>query len=142
MDELQYFEAEAVLMFFVRFLRRSLQMQIIRWQSNTQPQEQELRARMQQDGLSPYAWSNEPGAHYATHSHSYEKVLYCVRGSIRYIMHDQSNESGSERFLDLTPGDCMILPAGVRHSADVGPQGVTCLEAAHYHDKDSRVRSA
>ena len=57
-------------------------MQIIRWQDATQPQEQELRNRMQQQGLSPYSWSNGPYDTYAVHSHSYEKVLYCVRGSI------------------------------------------------------------
>lgn len=100
-------------------------MQIIRWQGTT-PQEQELRSRMQQQGLSPYSWSNGPYDTYSVHSHSYEKVLYCVRGSIRFILPDQPE---SERNIDLTPGDCMILPAGVRHSAEVGPQGVTCLEA-------------
>jgi hypothetical protein len=30
------------------------------------------------------------------------------------------------------PGDRLDLPAGVRHSAIVGPQGVTCLEAHVY----------
>jgi len=29
----------------------------------------------------------------------------------------------------FAPGDCMILPARTRHSAEVGFQGVTCLEA-------------
>jgi len=62
---------------------RSNYMQIVRWQEATLPQEQELRRRMQQQGLSPYSWSNGPGDTYAVHSHSYEKVLYCVRGSIR-----------------------------------------------------------
>lgn len=102
-------------------------MQIIRWSEKTSPLEQELRRRMQQEGLSPYTWSNAPGDIYAVHSHSYEKVLYCVRGSIRFVLPDQSTE---ERHIDLVPGDCMILSAGVRHSAYVGPHGVTCLEAS------------
>jgi len=101
-------------------------MQIVRWQEATMPQEQELRRRMQQQGLSPYSWSNGPGDTYAVHSHNYEKVLYCVRGSIRFVLPDQPENS---RNIDLEPGDCMILPARVRHSAYVGPQGVTCLEA-------------
>ncbi len=101
-------------------------MQVTRWQEATSPQEQELRKRMQQQGLSPYTWSNGPGDTYAVHSHSYEKVLYCVRGSIRFALPDHPEAS---RNIDLTPGDCMILPAGTRHSALVGPQGVTCLEA-------------
>jgi len=104
-------------------------MQVIHWQESTPPQEQELRKRMQEKGLSPYAWSNGPGEQYAVHSHSYQKVLYCVRGSIRFVLPDQA---ASSRIIDLAPGDCMLLPAGTRHSAQVGPQGVTCLEAAQY----------
>jgi mannose-6-phosphate isomerase-like protein (cupin superfamily) len=101
-------------------------MQVIRWQEAQQPLEQELRNRMQREGLSPYSWSNGPGDSYAVHRHSYEKVLYCVCGSIRFVLPDQPESS---RTLDLTPGDCMILPASIRHSAYVGPRGVTCLEA-------------
>jgi mannose-6-phosphate isomerase-like protein (cupin superfamily) len=101
-------------------------MQIVRWQETAVPQEQDLRRRMQIEGLSPYSWSNGPGDTYAVHCHGYEKVLYCVHGSIRFVLPDQPEAS---RNIDLSPGDCMILPAGVRHSALVGPQGVTCLEA-------------
>ena len=101
-------------------------MNIIRWQETQPPQEQELRRRMQQEGLSPYAWSNGPGDRYAVHSHTYEKVLYCVRGSIRFVLPDRPDSISA---VDLAPGDCMVLPAGVRHSAEVGPQGVLCLEA-------------
>ena len=101
-------------------------MRIIRWQSTEPPQEHELRSRMQREGLAPYSWSNGPGDTYAVHSHSYEKVLYCVRGSIRFVLPDSPEDS---RAIDLAAGDCMILPARIRHSAYVGPQGVTCLEA-------------
>jgi uncharacterized protein YjlB len=104
-------------------------MQVVRWREATVPQEQELRRRMQQEGLAPYTWSNGPGDSYAVHSHSYEKVLYCVRGSIRFVLSDGLDAPGNMSVIDLAPGDCMILPAGVRHSALVGPQGVTCLEA-------------
>jgi len=101
-------------------------MQVIRWQGTQQPQEHELRSRMQKEGLAPYSWANGPGDNYAVHSHNYEKVLYCVCGSIRFMLPDQPDSS---RMVDLTPGDCMILPANTRHSAHVGPSGVTCLEA-------------
>ena len=105
------------------------QTQVIRWQGATQPTEQILRQQMQAQGLAPHAWSNGPGDYYAIHSHSYEKVLYCVSGSIRFILHDTV---GAESYVDLAPGDCMILPIGVRHSAQVGNKGVTCIEAARY----------
>ncbi len=101
-------------------------MQIIRWQEATGPQESTLRERMQQEGLSSYTWSNGPDARYAVHSHSYEKVLYCVHGSIRFDL-PASGDS-----VDLAPGDCLILPANTPHSANVGPRGVTCMEAARH----------
>src|SRR5579859_3106920 len=97
-------------------------MQVIRWQGAEPPQEHELRSRMQREGLAPYSWSNGVGDTYAVHSHAYEKVLYCVRGSIRFVLPDSPEGS---RAIDLTAGDCMILPARIRHSAHVGPQGVT-----------------
>ena len=107
-------------------------MQIVRWSETTPPQEQELRRRMQREGLSPYTWSNAPGDTYAVHSHSYEKVLYCVSGSIRFVLPDQP---AADQNIDLAPGDCMVLPAGARHSAYVGPYGVICLEASRQASK-------
>ena len=107
-------------------------MQVVRWQAEAPPREQELRERMQQEGLSPYTWSNGHGFTYAVHSHDYEKVLYCVRGSIRFALPDHRDAGGNESAVDLAPGDCLILPRGTRHSAVVGAQGVTCMEAPRY----------
>lgn len=101
-------------------------MEIIRWQGATQPQEAELRQRMLAEGLSPSSWSNGPGDEYAVHSHRYTKILYCVRGSIRFTLPDRGEA------VDLAPGDKMVLPAGTRHGALVGPAGVTCIEAPRY----------
>lgn len=101
-------------------------MQVIRWQEATEPQESTLRKRMQQEGLSPHSWSNGPGDTYAVHTHTYEKVLYCVHGSIRFVMPNSANGAT----VDLNSGDCLILPANTPHSAYVGSRGVTCIEAA------------
>lgn len=101
-------------------------MHIMRWSAATPPGEEELVTRMRREGLSPSRWSNGPGDTYTTHSHGYEKVLYCAHGSIRFVLPDQA---AGEQQIDLAPGDCMILPPGVRHSAVVGPHGVVCLEA-------------
>jgi quercetin dioxygenase-like cupin family protein len=49
-------------------------------------------------------------------------VLYCVDGSITFVL-DKSGER-----LDLKPGDRMVLAPGTVHSAEVGPEGVTCIE--------------
>jgi quercetin dioxygenase-like cupin family protein len=108
-------------------------LQVFRWQEEAAPTEQELRKRMQEQGLTPYAWSNGPGETYTVHSHSYQKVLYCVRGSIRFLLPDEYDvNTGIATAIDLSAGDGMLLPSGVRHSARVGQRGVTCLEAARY----------
>jgi len=79
-------------------------------------------AKLRAEASGCYSWSNGPGDRYAAHSHGYEKVLYCVAGSITFVI-------GSERRrLELKPGDRMVLPSGTVHSAIVGPQGCTCIE--------------
>jgi len=47
-----------------------------------------------------------------------------VRGSIRFDL-PASGES-----FELRPGDRLDIPPGTHHSAVVGPEGVTCVEAA------------
>jgi len=51
-------------------------------------------------------------------------VLYCARGSIRFDV-PASGES-----FELQPGDRLDIPPGTSHSALVGPEGATCVEAA------------
>jgi quercetin dioxygenase-like cupin family protein len=78
--------------------------------------------KLRSEATGCYSWSNGPGDRYAAHSHGYEKVLYCVDGSITFVI-----EGGPGR-LELKPGDRMVLPEGTVHSAEVGPAGCTCLE--------------
>ena len=80
-------------------------------------------ARLRGEATGCYSWSNGPGDRYAAHSHSYEKVLYCVAGSITFILEAQGGKP-----IDLKEGDRMVLPAGTIHSAVVGPAGCTCIE--------------
>jgi mannose-6-phosphate isomerase-like protein (cupin superfamily) len=82
----------------------------------------ELLARLRLEADGGYSWSNGPGDRYAAHSHAYEKVLYCVEGSITFRLEDE------QRSVQLTAGDRLLLPAGTRHSAEVGPAGCTCVE--------------
>jgi quercetin dioxygenase-like cupin family protein len=81
-----------------------------------------LEQKFAAEGLRAYRWSNGPGDNYAEHTHAYHKVIYCVRGSIRFDL----RQSGAS--IELGPGDRLDLPGGVAHSAVVGPQGVVCLE--------------
>jgi quercetin dioxygenase-like cupin family protein len=80
----------------------------------------DLMARLRQEADSCYSWSNDPGDVYADHSHGYEKVLYCVAGSITFKLPD--------RVIGLGPGDRMVLPPGTVHGAVVGPDGCSCIE--------------
>jgi len=83
----------------------------------------DLHGRLRSEGLQPGAWSNGPHDRYAAHEHGYDKVLVCERGSIRFGLPDLGSAAS------LRAGDRLELPAGTRHDADVGPDGVTCLEA-------------
>jgi quercetin dioxygenase-like cupin family protein len=83
---------------------------------------EDLMTRLQGEASGCYSWSNGPGDRYAPHSHTYEKVLYCVDGSITFTLEPEG------RRLELKVGDRMVLPAGTIHSAVVGPAGCTCIE--------------
>ena len=97
--------------------------QVTRWSQPDRPEERQLRRLMEDEGLSPYSWSNGPGDVYPVHSHTYNKVIYVARGSITFTLPD-TNEN-----IELQEGDRLDLPHHVAHGAFVGPQGVVCLEA-------------
>lgn len=79
--------------------------------------------RLRAEGLVPQPWSNGPGDRYGAHEHGYDKVIVCDAGSIAFGL----PESGTT--IELGEGDRLELPAGTPHDAQVGPRGVTCLEA-------------
>ena len=74
------------------------------------------------EGLKPHSWSNQAGFVYAEHQHPYHKVLFCINGSITFHCPDGD--------VDLEAGDRLDLSPGTPHGATVGPDGVTCMEAA------------
>ncbi len=84
--------------------------------------DRDILAAFAAEGLEPHTWSNGPGFRYGEHEHAYHKVLYCVAGSITF--HTAAGDT------TLTPGDRLDLPPRTAHRATVGPEGVTCLEAA------------
>jgi quercetin dioxygenase-like cupin family protein len=85
------------------------------------PNPRELMAKLRSEASDCYSWSNGPGDRYAAHSHGYEKVLYCVEGSITFVL----GRGGEE--VELKAGDRLVLPAGTVHSAVVGGSGCTCV---------------
>jgi quercetin dioxygenase-like cupin family protein len=80
----------------------------------------DLMAQLREEADDCYSWSNGPRDVYAEHSHSYEKILYCVAGSITFTLPD--------RKIRLGPGDRIVLPPGTVHGAVVGADGCTCIE--------------
>ena len=97
--------------------------EIIRWSGGTSPDEETIRQMLAEEDLHGYRWSNGPAHVYSTHTHSFNKVVYVVRGSITFGLPD----SGEQVSLNL--GDLLNLPAGVVHNAIVGSDGIVCLEA-------------
>jgi len=93
------------------------------WAGSAPPTQSTLWRLMADEGLSPYSWSNGPHDVYAAHSHSYDKVIYVVQGSITFGLPEL------EQKVTLNAGDRLDLPADILHDAIVGPQGVVCLEA-------------
>ena len=78
-------------------------------------------AKARAEARDVYSWSNGPGDRYGEHAHAYAKLLYCTEGSIEFRL-------AGGKTIALAAGDRMILPAGARHAAVVGPTGCTCVE--------------
>ena len=93
------------------------------WADPVPPTQSTLWRLMSDEGLSPYSWSNGPHDTYSAHTHSYNKVIYVVQGSITFGLPELGQQ------LTLKAGDRLDLPAGTVHDAIVGAQGVVCLEA-------------
>ncbi|HLJ81699.1 MAG TPA: cupin domain-containing protein [Ktedonobacterales bacterium] len=96
---------------------------IIRWADSHPPDPDALLARLCASGYAYSTWGNAPGDTYAVHSHSYDKHLVCLRGTIRFTLPATGEAE------DLAAGDELHLPAGTSHGAIVGADGVQCAEA-------------
>ena len=80
-----------------------------------------VEARLRAEADHCYRWSNGPGAVYAVHDHMYRKILYVAQGSITFT-------PAGRPAVVLRAGDRLDLPAGTRHGAVVGEDGVICWE--------------
>ena len=92
------------------------------WEAASPPTEELLLLIMEGQGLNPYTWSSEPHDTYSAHKHSYNKVVYVVRGSITFGLPLLKKQ------VTLNAGDRLEIPAGTVHDAQVGAEGVVCLE--------------
>lgn len=99
-----------------------MELRVTPWIESVPPTESALRDLLTREGLDFYAWSNGAYDIYPPHTHPYDKVIYVVRGSITF----QLIELG--QWHKLNAGDRLDLPAGIVHAAEVGAEGVVCLE--------------
>lgn len=98
--------------------------QIVRWPHRHALPEREVIAFFEARGVSPSRWANAPDSVYGVHDHPYSKTVFCVQGRITFSLPDLSKD------VALSAGDRLIIPAGIRHGAIVGGEGVTCIEGA------------
>jgi quercetin dioxygenase-like cupin family protein len=96
---------------------------VTRWALRETPRADKLNALLADEGLRAHRWSNRPGDRYPARTHAFHKVIYVVAGSITFRLPACGED------VRLEAGDRLDLPAGVRHDAEVGGEGVECLEA-------------
>jgi quercetin dioxygenase-like cupin family protein len=95
-------------------------MKVERWSEDRAPDEATLRARLEAEGYSVYAWTDDYGATYPPHSHGDDQSHCIIRGALGLTV------EGKEYV--LRAGDRDWLPAGTVHAARViGGEPVTYL---------------
>lgn len=82
-----------------------------------------IRARLEQEGLSPYRFDMIPGDVHGDHAHPDAEIRWVVSGRMRVLVDEEE--------IILEPGDRLDLAANVVHSADVfGDEAVVTLCAS------------
>jgi quercetin dioxygenase-like cupin family protein len=97
---------------------------LTRWQESAgQITINKIRARLEQEGLSPTRFEMVPGDVYGNHAHPEAEIRWVVSGRMRIVV-------GYDEII-LEPGDRLDLAANVVHSADVvGEEVVVTLCAS------------
>jgi quercetin dioxygenase-like cupin family protein len=84
--------------------------------------EEQLRRKLEGRGYQVTRYSYSAGTVFPEHVHAVDKVDAVVAGRFRMTMRG--------KVVVLEPGDCMVVPAGTVHSAEVvGDQPVVSLDA-------------
>lgn len=96
-----------------------MQLRQISWTGAGDPGESVLRSALEAEGFEVHAWRDPADRIYGAHHHDCDESLWVVRGSIVFRV--------DEREYRLGPGDRLLLPAGILHSARAGPDGATYL---------------
>jgi len=80
----------------------------------------EAMKRLKEEGYTNiYTWEDPPNAYYNWHTHPYEEVRWVLKGEITI--------GTKEKVYKLKSGDKLKVPAGTKHWAKVGEEGVVYL---------------
>lgn len=97
-----------------------MQLQKYRWSRDYESAEEELAGFLATKSIIASRWAAIEYQEFSEHTHAYDKQLWCVEGSIQFIV-------GSQPF-SIQPGDTLDIPAGTTHSAQAGFAGCVCYE--------------
>lgn len=93
----------------------STMMHLTRWNKETAPSLEALRAALTGEAFQISEWADPPGTVYPVHTHDYLEVRWVVRGQLRIGL----PESGEE--FTLCAGDRLEVPPNAPHWVDVDP---------------------
>lgn len=84
--------------------------------------EQAMRRKLEQRGYGVTRYTYSPGTSFPEHTHSIDKIDAVLAGRFCMSMHGQA--------VILEPGDCLAVPRGTPHAAEVvGEEPVVSLDA-------------
>jgi len=98
---------------------RRITLTLIPWNEDEAPVRSRLEETLLEEGFEPFAWVDEPGKKYGTHSHPHDESIWVLRGDMTFSVEGRSYH--------LRPGDRLMLPRHAKHEAVAGPEGCEYL---------------
>lgn len=87
--------------------------------------EEKMRHKLEEQGYIVTRYTYTPGTYFPDHTHEVDKIDAVLSGYFRMTMNGQS--------IVLEAGDCLYVPRGVVHSAEVlGSDSVVSLDAIRH----------
>ncbi len=98
-------------------------MDVVRWNKPKKPTLDELKRKLESEGLESELYSDLPGTKYGRHKHPFDDFLVIVAGKMKLI-----TDTGE---WTMKPGDRLDIPANTLHAAEmIGKEEVKYLSAA------------
>jgi quercetin dioxygenase-like cupin family protein len=98
----------------------TMQLRKYRWSRDYESAEEELAGLLATKHIIATRWAAAEYQEFPEHSHTYHKQLWCVEGSIQFMVQG--------RPFSIQPGDTLDIPANTPHAAQAGFAGSVCYE--------------